>query len=470
MSKFCAASVLSVAFFITSCLSSMAYSQDESLHADLAITNVDVFDSRTKTVQSAKTVLIEGDRILAIVGANDEVAADQFLDGRNRLLVPGFIDTHAHLGQIYMAGMNPGDPIGPPPTERRAELSRQYLAHGTTTLVDMGQADSWLDNSLNWQSNPGPDFPNLYITGGSLISANNDENPPHFVQVTPATVEAKLADYKSRGINHIKLYRRLELTDMKATIAAADALGLRYYSHTDNSVVTISEALALGASDFEHFFTLVPSTLPFREQMEPLLESRGLDGIGSDDEYAATMVFFFAYINERPEYRAKMVELMEEMAARNASLSTTINVLASAAGRTQYYCTFTPVAGATEPELSYNAEQKAQLKDSFDEMMSFVKLALDTGVTLRIGTDCWNGGRALLAELLILREAGISAEDTLQIATWNGAKSLGLETELGHIAPGKRADMILFEQNPLGDPQNIMSDMTIIKSGRVYAQ
>ncbi len=469
MNKSLAAGLVPLMLLTASCVNLGEQPRMKPPHADLAITDVDIFDSRTKAVHSDKTILIKGDKILAIIDADAAATADQTITGDNRLVVPGFIDTHAHLNQIYMAGIRPGDPIGPPPIDSRAELSRQYLAHGTTTLVDMGQAESWLDNSLDWQKNPSPDFPNLYVTGGSLVSVD-DDNPPHFVQVTSETAHAKLAEYKARGIGHIKLYRKLEPDDMKAVIASANALGLRYYAHTDNNVVTIGEALAMGVTDFEHLFTLVPSTLPFREQMGPMMESQGLDGIRSDDEYAATMVFFFDYINKRREYREKLVALFEEMAASEASLSTTINVLASAAVRTGYYCSFTPDPDVTQPKLRYNQQQKERLSESFDVMMDFVKMAHDAGVTLRIGTDCWNGGKALLAELLILREAGISAEDTLQIATWNGAASLGLEGELGHIAPGKRADLVIFADSPLGDPQNILSSKTIIKSGRIYTQ
>ena len=162
------------------------------------------------------------------------------------------------------------------------------------------------------------------------------------------------------------------------------------------------------------------------------------------------------------------MSVLDQMAAAEASLSTTINVHASAAERASFYCSFDSIPGKTAPELSFTAAQKQQLNQSFDVMMGFVKTAHDKGVSIRIGTDCWYGGRALLSELQLLIGAGFSMEDVLQIATWNGAKALGVEDEIGRLDEGMKADFILFEQNPFDDSKGLIGKKDVIKSGKLF--
>ncbi len=61
-------------------------------------------------------------------------------------------------------------------------------------------------------------------------------------------------------------------------------------------------------------------------------------------------------------------------------------------------------------------------------------------------------------------------EDTLQIATFNGAKALGIDQQIGSIEPGKKADVILFEQNPFENPKHLLAGKMIIKGGKLYKQ
>jgi hypothetical protein len=61
--------------------------------------------------------------------------------------------------------------------------------------------------------------------------------------------------------------------------------------------------------------------------------------------------------------------------------------------------------------LSYDDSQRRELREAFTVMMDYVRTAHEKGVKLRIGTDCDLGGRALLAELMLLSEAGIPVAD-----------------------------------------------------------
>jgi len=457
-------SFLCVGFFATGCAS------PEKPSVDIAVKNVDIFDSRNATILENKTILIRGDRIEAIVDSSETVSSAETIDGLGRLVVPGFIDTHAHLMQVLRAS-----PEATPETlkvitsEDRTNLTEQYLQYGTTTLADLGMAEEWLPEAIRWRDDPSTDYPNLIIAGGSLISNTGEPEPIHFIKLDgEAAIRYKVQEYAALGLRHLKLYRKLTAGDMKIVIDEADKFDMTMLAHTDNGVVTIPQALDMGVIHFEHFFTLVPSTIPFREEMGSLMQSLDLQGINSVDEYAAIMTFFFDYINENKERHESLLSILDQMAAAGVSLSTTINVHASAANRTEFYCSLDPVPDKTEPELSYTTAQKEKLDQSFDVMMAYVKAAHDKGVSIRIGTDCWYGGYALLSELQLLLEAGFSMEDVLQIATWNGAKALGVEDEIGHLSVGMKADFILFEQNPFEDTKGLFGEKDVFKSGKLF--
>ena len=69
--------------------------------------------------------------------------------------------------------------------------------------------------------------------------------------------------------------------------------------------------------------------------------------------------------------------------------------------------------------------------------------------------------------MLLLNEAGIPMRDVLKIATINGARTLHLDSLYGSIEKGKRANLVMFDKDPLKDPKNLLSKITVIKDGEV---
>jgi imidazolonepropionase-like amidohydrolase len=94
----------------------------------------------------------------------------------------------------------------------------------------------------------------------------------------------------------------------------------------------------------------------------------------------------------------------------------------------------------------------------------------DAGIQLNMGTDCSDPGKAALSELLLLNDLGIPMADVLRIGTINGAKAIGQEINYGSIETGKRANLIVFSQNPLDDPKNLLSSKIVIKDGKIWSE
>ncbi|MFZ5798537.1 MAG: amidohydrolase family protein [Thermodesulfobacteriota bacterium] len=99
-----------------------------------------------------------------------------------------------------------------------------------------------------------------------------------------------------------------------------------------------------------------------------------------------------------------------------------------------------------------------------------IALAGELGVTIALGTDAGSigvhHGEAAGEELRLLLRAGCSLAEAIRIATWNGARLLGIDDELGLIAPGRPAHFIAAHGPPSGIPRQISSLAAIFLDGR----
>jgi imidazolonepropionase-like amidohydrolase len=93
------------------------------------------------------------------------------------------------------------------------------------------------------------------------------------------------------------------------------------------------------------------------------------------------------------------------------------------------------------------------------------------GVSLVTGTDAAGPrlvGFSLQAELVDLVRAGLTPLEALRAATLNPAIAFGRTAELGSIEPGKLADLVLLDGNPLERIENAQRIAAVIAGGRLY--
>lgn len=96
-----------------------------------------------------------------------------------------------------------------------------------------------------------------------------------------------------------------------------------------------------------------------------------------------------------------------------------------------------------------------------------VRALHQAGITLVAGTDCM-AGFCYHRELELYAEAGIPPAEVLRIATWNGAVITKRTDRLGSISPGKLADMVLVEGDPVADISAIRRVSLVVKNGVAY--
>jgi imidazolonepropionase-like amidohydrolase len=115
---------------------------------------------------------------------------------------------------------------------------------------------------------------------------------------------------------------------------------------------------------------------------------------------------------------------------------------------------------------TFSLEEYSVARQSYDRMARFVKRAFDAGVPILAGTDDDN----LFDELDAYAAAGIPPADVIRTATVNGAKWLGHADEFGTIEPGKRANLVLVDGDPLRNISDMRKITTVVQDGRVVVR
>jgi imidazolonepropionase-like amidohydrolase len=122
--------------------------------------------------------------------------------------------------------------------------------------------------------------------------------------------------------------------------------------------------------------------------------------------------------------------------------------------------------GAVGGALPVPDGMDATYKASFKKCEALVKRLWDRKITLVAGTDSWTGF-ALHHELELYSEAGIPNADVLSIATLGAARVMKRDKTSGSIAPGKDADLVIVDGDPLTNMRDIRNVVTVVKGGTV---
>lgn len=426
---------------------------------DLAIKNATVFDSKSGMLSKNQTILIKAGIIVGVTESKNDFSAIKTIDAKGKLVTPGFIDTHIHPTDVF------GDYNAAPEYLQkdslvfyRKKLSDTYLPYGVTTAMIMGQPEKWLQPILSWTTNPLPNYLDIYTVGGALIS--KESRKPYINHITvesPLAAKQKVLQYYNLGIRHIKLYWRLRKPEFEAAFITADSLGMKVYGHIDQNVMFMDTTLDIGLRNYEHILTLDNSVLHFQNDGKDF-------SLQMQKYYAPTISNFplvrlemFRFIHDKKQ--PAMDSLIDKLSKNNATFSTTIHLMAEQFGLTYF---------TNKTDTSLSKEQIARCRENFKIFMGSAKQLFDKGIQLRIGTDCANGGKAIISEQLLLAENGFSIPAIIQISTINGATALGLDNKYGSIEKGKQADILIWDKSPFDDYKNFLASKTIIKDGVVF--
>jgi imidazolonepropionase-like amidohydrolase len=386
---------------------------------DLAITRARVWTGVDDRVMEDATVEVRGGRIVR-VHRGEPAAGLPVLDAAGKTLMPGLMDNHAHYWFPFQG--------------------ERLIERGITAVRDPGApvsaSLSFKDaNRLGVMTGP------AIYTAGPLIDAPGGYHPMVDVAIEdPAAAPALVQALREQGVDLLKLYFLLDPAVARAVLAEADRQGLPVTGHI--GVRTgLREAVEAGIEGFSHI-RVWRDVLPL--EMQPQGENETLDR--EKAPLARMQADWSAIDPDGPELR----ELLRMMAARGVALDPTLIVQRI----------------GERDRTRFSLEEFATASEAYRRMSRFVRRAHEEGVMLLAGTD----GGSLNEEMEAYVEAGIPIADVLRAATVNGARWLGRDDEFGTIQPGRRADLLLVDGNPLQNIRDARNVSAVIKDGRVVVR
>jgi imidazolonepropionase-like amidohydrolase len=427
----------------------------------IALTHVRVIDGTGAAPREDQTIVVKDGRI-SVVGDSVAIPPEaKVLDLKGHTVIPGLVGMHDHL--FYPNQLAERAIEGPVIiyNEMGFSFPRLYLACGVTTLRTTGSIEPYTDLSLKKLIDKGKTpGPTMFITGPYLEGAG--AFTPNMHELTaPADATRTVNYWASEGATSFKAYMHITRAELKSAIDAAHEHGLKITGHLCS--VGFTEAAALGIDDLEHGLFVDTEFVPGKKP----------DICPSQTETAKTMASLD--IESAP-----VQTMIRDLVAHHVAVTSTLpvfelsipgrpplepRVLAalSPAARIDYLTIRAMVGERTQSNAAVLLQKEMQFERDFVKAGGLLLAGEDpTGY----GGDLAGFGDQREVELLV--QAGFTPEEAIHIATENGARFLGNDSQTGTIAAGKDADLVVINGNPAKKIDDIEKVETVFKDGVGY--
>jgi imidazolonepropionase-like amidohydrolase len=393
-----------------------------------------IVDPAAGVTRPPTDVLVLGDRIVAI-GRGMDAGAVPVVEGNGRFLMPGLIDTHVHLSSL--------------PDAMRDVALRRTLEGGVTRVRDMGghgpmlvdlRARSKRAIDDRDQADARPAVYCVAVVAGSTWMAADARAAASAGEGAPGTQPwlaaiddpgraAGIADAAAAfGVDGLKLYADMDAEVVEALSAEARERGLAVWSHATIFPAKPDAVVAAGVQAVSH----------------------------------AEMLFFAADASVPARYHAAAFGGREAEDAKHPAVLDALDQMAAAGTMLE------PTLTVTEVRRSRGLVNAAHVAATH----AIVREAERRGVPILAGTDLMitpgtDGPNIHLELELLVEGAGLSPAAALRGATTHAATILGREGELGVVAAGAIADLVLLERDPLENIGATRSIAMVIRGGLV---
>ncbi len=429
-------------------------------------------------------LVIEKNRIVevATVGSPGMAIAPEFrpkanpgdreMDLSGMYALPGFVDMHGHIG-----GREQGT---------TAEyVFKLWMGHGITTVRDPGSG-----NGLDWTLDHKAKSARNEITAPRIeayVFFGMGREKPF---LTPDEARKWVAEVAAKGADGLKFFGyRPDI--MQAAIEEAKKRGLRsacHHAQLSVSRVNVLTSARWGLTSMEHWYGLP----------EALFEGRTVQDYPVDYNYSDESHRFGEagrlWKQAAPPGSERWNQVMNELLSLDFTLDPTLTIYEAnrdlmRARRAEWHEEHTLpslwdfYAPSRQSHGSYwlhwTSENEVDWRENYRLWMTFINEYKNRGGRVTTGSD--SGyiyklyGFDYIREFELLREAGFHPLEVIKAATLNGAQALGLDKEIGSIEPGKLADLVIVEENPIADLKvlygtgaiRVTPDNKVIRAGGV---
>lgn len=442
---------------------------DESVtvSSGIVLQNATVVNTRDGSLTSGVSVITSGGKIQQITTRPITLnATGTSIDATGKFIVPGYNDMHTH------ALATPGDfPV--------------LLANGVTGVREAGGSPAFIAAARQQNIDVAAgraDAPEILMVPGAIFAGQAP---------TETAARQFVRDRKAEGADFIKLVAG----GRDIVLAIIDEAKLQGTYVAGHLIVPLSalDASNAGWRSYEHLGAGLTMLLDCSTDEAAVRQ----EAIANPPPPAPNVVNPLAYAgNYRAQYWRRLLNTYSESKcttlAQALAKNGTWQPLTLIRLRTGHFGD--DPAYTNDPNLKYvdktrvalwrqtaqvftssiTAESRATVQEAYAQMLKMVKLMKQNGVPMLAGSDLGGGwvipGFALHQEFRELAAAGLAPLDILQMTTLNAAKFLGREATMGTVEPGKNADLVLLDANPIADVANLDKVSGVMLKGKYYTR
>lgn len=426
-----------------------------------AITNASVLSPDGQRMLSDRTVLLGGGEIIAVTKKGQVPNNAVVIDGQGKYVIPGLVDSHMHIMR------SPNDLL-------------LYVANGVTHIRDLGGPAELLE--LRDEIEQGRVGPRMFVSSPPIDSKSLFEGAffelisfhKNTRSVEHATSMVK--KFVDQGYDTIKTYH-LDMPSYRAVNKLAVELGVPTTGHLPLTF-KLPELAVTQQKEIAHIEEIVRVLI--REfgsinekgsaEFHAYVKARAddiIDDLLANEITVNSVLWFMESITDQFTDLETALKNVQIEYANPGLVEGTKDGGEYKVGWLPGYNQFEPAAGASEQErreldVFWRAREKAH--------HILLQAMVRRGVTVVAGTD--SGGNLVVPgfsihdELSSLNSVGMSPAQALASATINPA--ILMNSNAGVVAPGKRADLLILNENPLADIRNTRAIDTVILNGRVF--
>jgi len=384
----------------------------------LALTGARIVTMKGDEVIEGGTIVVDGNRIVA-VGKDVAIPADaRRIDASGKTIVPGFIDAHWH-GAMHDGGLIP----------QQSWINLASLAFGVTTLHDPSNLNAAIFTQAEMQRAGLVLGPRIYSTGSILYGART----PFYSNVSSLDdALTHLNRQKAEGAISVKSYQQPRRDQRQQVLEAARQTGMMVVPEGGSLFQLNMSMVVDGHTTVEH-------SLPVADVWDDVKQLWSQNAVG----YTPTLNVGYGGLDGEHYWYARTDVWKHPLLSRYVPRT----VLEPRAVRRE-----------TAPEEDFNILKVARTANVLSR----------AGVNTMIGAHGQREGLGAHWEMWMLVLGGMTPHEALRTATINPARNFGFDKDLGSLEPGKLADLVVIDGNPLADIRQSDRIAQVMQNGRLF--